>query len=105
MDNLTILDKDMNVILNKDDLIRIKVSHISDPISPFLPNNCHTFTFKSLSEFPNQDKLKESFLNKENVKIKINNNDIIEGPITVLVLEREYFNEESNDYYQIKFTI
>ncbi len=105
MDNLTILDKDMNVILNKDDLIRIKVSYTSDPISPFLPDNCYVFSFKSFTEFPNQDKLKESFLNKEEIKIKINNNDIIEGPITVLVLEREYFNEESNDYYQIKFTI
>ncbi len=105
MDNLTILDKDMNIIFNKNDLMRARVIYVSDPISPFLPNNCYAFALKSLTEFPNQNKLKESFLNKESVTIKINDTDIIEGPVTALVLEQQYSKEEPNVYYQIRFTI
>ncbi len=98
MENLTILDKDMNVILNKDDLVRIK-------IASNMPTNTYFFSFRSPNNFTNFDQLKTNFLDQESVTVKINNKEIKSGIIMTLTSEEVFLKDDPTNYHRIQFVI
>ena len=98
MENLTILDKDMNVILNKDDLVRIK-------ITSNILTNLYYFSFRSPNNFTNFDQLKTIFLNQESITVKINNEEIKSGIMKFLITKEVFLKDDPTNYYQIDFVI